>query len=637
MSAPVVVAGVLSGCAMSDGAGDVPGTSAASKTVSGAVHGGQAPVVGATISLMVPATTYGGTPTVLASTTTAAGGNFNLPGYTCPANSGLMYVTATGGSAGSGTNSVLAEAAMLGPCSALTPATFVVISEATTVAAAYTLAPFATVSAGGTGIGAPVSNQQGLMNAYGAANNLVNVQNGAARGVSDLTGAVLPQAEVNTLANILASCVNTNGATGYGTTCGSLFGAATPPGGVAPLDTFQAALNIALNPGTNVGTLFGLSTANAPFQPAMPTAPADFALGIQYNAGGLNGSYGTQGVAIDSVGNAWVAAGNEAGNVGYVHTLVEISPGGAYLSGTTGYGTMALSSPEGVAIDASGNVYVTDLYGNSVVKFASNGAVLGTLTGAVPNGPLGIAVDTDGSLWVVGGAANQIAHLTTAGANIGRSPYSTLSTTTDIVLNSTQNWTDEYQYGSSNFGVLTNFVTGSPAIGETVYALSAHPAGIALDAAGDCWYGADSDSGGGIIGRFTSRGIATNPFLTVADPLKPQGMFIDGLGNIWVATYNDGSATAPGALLEYSSVGAIISPTTGYGANGTLPPSPGFPGAMAVDRSGNLWLAGNTPVPSSPSGGTQAAGYVTELIGIAAPVVTPITVAATNNALGARP
>ena len=445
---------------------------------------------------------------------------------------------------------------------------------------------------------------------------------------------VLPQAELNTLADILAGCVNSTGSTASTAACGKLFAAATPPGGTAPVDTFQAALNIALNPGTGVSALFNLSTANAPFQPTLGSSPTDFALSIQYIAGGINGSYGTNGIAIDSFGDAWVAAGNSAGNTGYGHTLTEITPGGTYMSGATGYGSSSLSSPQGVAIDASSNVYVTDLYGNKVFKFSSGGGLSNTFAPTSLATPLGIAIDTDSTLWVAS-STSEVSHLTVAGAEASGSPFATPSSGTDVVLNTAGNWTDEYAGGIS--GYLTNYRNAMPGIGEAAIPVNNHPAGLALDSTGNLWYSADVNGGGGTLGRLSPTGTSNLAAITIASPLTPQGVFIDGLNHVWVSTYNSASQTTPSAMLEYTSTGVLISPAGGYSANGTLSPSPGFPGAIAVDGSGNLWLTGNTPVVGSSTGATQQNAYVTELIGIAAPVVTPIADAAATGALGTQP
>jgi hypothetical protein len=104
-----------------------------------------------------------------------------------------------------------------------------------------------------------------------------------AQAATSIPGAILPTAELNTLADILAACVNSIGTSSTG--CSSLTFLATPPGGVAPADTFQAAIDIALNPGNNAAALAGLVSPSAPYQPTLTSAPTDFALGIVYDGG----------------------------------------------------------------------------------------------------------------------------------------------------------------------------------------------------------------------------------------------------------------------------------------------------------------------------------------------------------------
>lgn len=256
----------------------VPNAAVSAEAISGKVHGGQQPISGATVSLIVPGTTgYGSAGSVLVSTTSDANGLFTLPRpFTCPANSGLVYIVATGGNAGGGANSNIAVAAIVGACNALTSSMFINVNEVTTIAAAYALAPFAKVTAGSTAIGTSATNLQGFYNAAGPANNLANIATGAAHASGDLPGIVPPTAEINTLADIIAACINQGTASAPAGTCSTLLTAATPPSGVAPTDTFQAAIDIALNPANNTSSLYGLVTGVAPFQPTLGAVPADF-------------------------------------------------------------------------------------------------------------------------------------------------------------------------------------------------------------------------------------------------------------------------------------------------------------------------------------------------------------------------
>jgi DNA-binding beta-propeller fold protein YncE len=92
---------------------------------------------------------------------------------------------------------------------------------------------------------------------------------------------------------------------------------------------------------------------------------------------------------------------------------------------------------------------------------------------------------------------------------------------------------------------------------------------------------------------------------------------MDGLGNAWVANNSNNS------ISELSNAGVPLSPSTGYTGGGVNQPS-----YIAIDGSGNVWTANAGPGNN---------GSVTELIGGAAPVVTPIALGVKNHSLGARP
>ncbi len=319
-------------------------------------------------------------------------------------------------------------------------------------------------------------------------------------------------------------------------------------------------------------------------------------------------------------------------NAGDTHALTEITPAGGFPSGPAGYGSTALSSPEGVAIDASNNVFVTDLYANRVFKFNATGLLVNTFAPPSLYAPVGIAIDTDNSLWVVNDAASSISHLTATGVNVTGSPYSTLSVGDDIVLNTVGNWTSSY--GSGSAGYISHFADAHPTFGEASYTVSGTVEDVALDSSGNVWYSARGSSSNGTVSRISSTGIATLTPILVPSPLQPASIFIDGLNHVWVAAYNQTTQSTPDVLLEYSPTGLLLSPSGGYSANGTLSSSPGFPEGIAIDGSGNLWITGSFV---SNNGATQQNAVVTELIGVASPLITPIAVAAGSASLGTRP
>jgi hypothetical protein len=87
----------------------------------------------------------------------------------------------------------------------------------------------------------------------------------------------VPSTQINTLADILAACVNSvGGGAGDGTACGKLFMDATPTSGTAPTDTIKAILDVLLNPTNNTSALYLLLVPAAPFQPTLTASPVDF-------------------------------------------------------------------------------------------------------------------------------------------------------------------------------------------------------------------------------------------------------------------------------------------------------------------------------------------------------------------------
>ena len=132
------------------------------------------------------------------------------------------------------------------------------------------------------------------------------------------------------------------------------------------------------------------------------------------------------------------------------------------------------------------------------------------------------------------------------------------------------------------------------------------PQGVIADASNDFWV---ANNGAAVVSEFSSTGaaVSTNGYTTTGT-IFISGEF-DGAGN-----YFTGGATTTAGIYELNSSGtqiAVFTPPTTYNQY------------FACDPSGNLWYGGNK--------------FVGEMIGVAAPKVTPIATATFNGKLATRP
>jgi hypothetical protein len=603
---------------------------AAGAAISGKVHGGQSPISGAHVYLYAANNTGYGGPGIAASSsnasisllnssvltqtpaggydgtnyyvTTDANGNFTITGdYTCPSSSSVTYVYAVGGNPGlaPGTNNTAAT--LIAPVQACSTTNFVFVNEVSTIAAAYAMAGFTSdpthMSSSNTALAA-----KGIGNAENGISNLYTETTGVALATTPAGNGTVPQSEINTLANILAACVNSTGPSSTG--CAGLFADAMN-GSTAPTDTATAAINIAHNPGANASSLYTLSTANAPFQPALTAAPNDFTVVIDYTGGGLT-SPGA--LAVDGEGNVWVTNN-------FVQ-ISEFSPNGTPLSGSSGFRGGGLSYPYAIAIDGSGNVWLGNYSnssgaGTSISEFNSSGTALSPSTGYTGGGlhtPDGIAIDGSGHVWVANDTNNSVSEFDSNGTAVSPSTGYTgggLSSPSGIAINGAGN---AWVANQSSLHDISEFSsTGTPISGSSGYTgggLSYNYA-VAIDSSGNVWVSNNDSGAASRISEFNSSGTALScsKCFTGGGLNVPEGIAIDGAGNVWAA--NEGAGTG-NSISELSSSGTAISPSTGYQGGGITDPA-----NLAIDGSGNVWV--------------QSSGlYISEFVGAATPVITPI-------------
>ncbi len=171
--------------------------------------------------------------------------------------------------------------AALGACTSLSAATYITMNELTTVAAVNALYPYMSVTPGAAPVvGSGTSDVAALEAGFTLAGEFVNTATGTAPG-NVPTGYVAPVAEINTLGDAMANCVNSGGGVANdGTGCGNFFKMTTPTSGTAPVDTVGALLNLAKNPALNTSGLYASASPTSPFQPQLPAQPVDFSVAL---------------------------------------------------------------------------------------------------------------------------------------------------------------------------------------------------------------------------------------------------------------------------------------------------------------------------------------------------------------------
>ena len=717
---------------------------AAAHLIGGKLHGGQQAVNGATVTLWAAgvsgttAASYGANATKIATTTSDQYGNFgfdNSAGVSPCTTGQLLYITATGGDSGSGANAQLAMmAALPTPCSSTTGSQFIAMNELTTVASVFALQQFMTITPGSTTapwtIGAPSTNLIGLTNAFQTVGSMVNVNSGftatssTSNAVTNTVGGVLyttivnpDYTKINTLGDIIASCINSAG----GAPCSNLFADVTPTGATTPTDTIEALYYLATNAagltmpahGDAAGSPNYLCstyvTASAPFQPTIacstPAAPAtttpvpaDWAIGVSFKttnaAAATVATLAPGSIAIDANGNVWTATDNAVATGGSIAALnptgqVVVAPvttanisttGGWYGStygGTTANQAFGGSRPNSIAIDTFGNSWTGAYYTTSVLNTSNtNGGTGGTnqapiievspagvATGyLVGQSPGALTIDGNNNIFMSdittlpGTSRYYVSELAAAGTTASTAAYSNFYTGTGrgtgiyAVLGVDQT-TKQYVTPVSGTCSATllqnndniesqNINNASTNVGANTITLSTATCiqtGVATDAKGNLWGTTgtyleyiDTVDNGATPGAPIVTNFASGTGTTQGGLDGANNVAIDGLGNVWVA--NRASSTT-GGVSEFTPT------TTATGVTSIVAKSPagtavfGFgstyaysgPLGVAIDGSGNVWVE------------TGGGSYLNEIVGAAAPVVTPNALSIKNGKIGLRP
>jgi hypothetical protein len=689
---------LLSGCSSgisNSFQGSTGGDGLTVQSLKGLTHGGQFPVSGSTVQLYevgstsADATGYASASTAIGSAATTDGnGYWTYGSFTCANAADEVYAVSSDGNPGltAGTNNTaLVLTAALGPCNGLASIPFIYVDEVTTVATAYSLAGF---SSDYLHVGTSTTNTVGLTNAFATFNNLVNLSTGQALTttpayasapsgtVADTFYSIVPSDLINTLANVIASCVNSDGTTA----CSNLFqytgGSQSTPSATVT-NTYAAALYIAHNPGlvnaessdeTNVATVMALAGSTPPFGPALSAAPNDFTMTVNFVGGGIGGvksnsNSSASRFALDEEGNVWVVAEGSINAVAVFNNLgaplspsttVTASPYNLNTAGGWGGGGTYLQAPNYIAIDTNGKAWITD-DNTCLAAVAMGGAASGPYS-VCPSGQslFGVAIDSNDNIYTESDEA--ITSVTTAAPTTVRSgfPVSGSFTGLDSFLGIDYSgnawWIDE---AKENYG----YVTSSGSVGGS--------SGVGLPDADGGWASMGAISSGSGLSIWLTEagsddiiqpmnaGTTTIGFGTAEEPtslIAPTGIAVDGSERYYVANSQAGTNSQSKEinpnLTIVSDAGGTLSPYNGY-TGGSALMALDQPSAVAVDQSGNVWVL-NTNNFNNKNNNKSGAAYkgngvdssnLTEFVGLGNPVnpVLSQDSQGTTNKYGTKP
>jgi hypothetical protein len=658
----------LIGCGANGNFTEGLGPDTAVEGLSGTVHGGPNPVTNATVTLYATSTVasptssngygYGQAGVSLGTATTNASGNFSFSGTetACPAGQ-QAYIVSSGGYTGSNSASNTASLLMaaLGPCSGITEGasgTHVVINELTTIASAYALSGFMSVSGTTVKISAPTNNNaatpacttsgtsphvittacsaSGLAHAFLNAANLVNTNTGIANSTftsgSTVTVAV-PQMLINTLGNTVEACVNS--ASNTSTACKSLMTNTTPSeltSPTAPVNTLQALLDLAQYPsmangcptagntppvlcaagagsgpplGSTAGdavpsaattALFNLANSNAYYAPALTASPLDFTIAINYSLAPSGSAVNVWGLGTDIKDNLYAYTNSS----GAPETIYSLASNGA-LNWEKPTGTTCGFSTTGsrcvATTDTLGNVWVTDNSGLTEMN-ASTGTVGTTYT--TVDSLHKATVDVGNNVWL-------------AAYNLG-------------TANGTQAHPSALEELVQGATAISDITVGS---GPETATASLHD--LSFDTAGNLWSASDAAGGGGLgaILMISSNNSLTSPAFTFTTTSNPQlylggagshswAPMIDISGNAWIGSESElnevtSSGSESGGAVNYAtSFSTIYGPTweSGVERNNIEDGDGKFVVAAASTGAGYI----SVYYPNAPSDGDAGTG-----------------------------
>ena len=280
------------------------------------------------------------------------------------------------------------------------------------------------------------------------------------------------------------------------------------------------------------------------------------------------------GVAVDASGNVYIAdTGDDA--------VKEWSAATKTLSTLVASG---LSGPQGVAVDTSGNVYIADTGDNAVKEWNAAAKTLSTLVASGLSGPQGVAVDASGNVYIADTGDNAVKEWNAATKTLSTLVASGLSGPQGAAVDASGN----VYIADTGDNAVKEWNAAAKTLSTLVSSGVNGPQGVAVDPSGNVYF-VDSYqvvSGTDFYNAIVEWNVATQKVsvLAYSNLNSPAGVAVDGLGNVYIADTGDNAVKEWNAATQ--AVSTLVAAAVGdpYGA--------------AVDSSGNLYIAdsGDNPI-----------------------------------------
>jgi sugar lactone lactonase YvrE len=269
-------------------------------------------------------------------------------------------------------------------------------------------------------------------------------------------------------------------------------------------------------------------------------------------------------------------------------------------SSSTGSGSQSFSSPQGIAVDSSGGLYVADSSNNRVLYFPANTQTAtrvygqsGSFTSNTANNggisanslqrPISVAVDSNNGVYIADAGNSRILYFTSG------------STTASVVYGQGGSFTTVTVGGSataSNFGATSIALDSN----NNLYVVDNTRARVLFFPSGSTTatrvYGQN--------GSFTSTFANLNAN-TLDNLSQPVSVFVSSSGTVYIADYQS-TGTIPSRILSYDSNQTTASASLSVSTLTT------FPIGIYVDSSGGVYV----PIASTQTG-IQAVNYYSSM------------------------